>query len=453
MNIVIAGAGKFGETLACLLSGERHSLTIIDQRAEALAACTEAYDVMAVGGNCASADVLEQADIQSADLLIAVTGADEMNLLCCTTAKHMNPKLHTIARIRNPEYNRQKFFMRDVFGLSLAVNPERRAALEIERLLKFPGFLKRDTFAKGRVEIVEISVGEGSRLCDTPLHRLVDIVKCRVLVCAVLRDGAAITPHGSFVLKEGDRLFVTASTSTLSTLLKNLGVISHRPRQVMLLGGDRVGYYLADMLVKDNIAVKIVDCDLARCEELAAAFPNATVVHGEARNQAFLESEGLGRYDAVVSLTGLDELNIVLSLHAASRGVPYTVTKIGHTDSAQFLQSLPLGSVVCPKDLSCNTIVRYVRAMQNQTGAALSVHTIADGLVEAMEFLADDTTLHCGVPLKDLPLRRGVLIVGISHGGKTEIPNGNSCFQKGNAVVVVSSDKSRVIYQLNDIFE
>ena len=452
MKILIAGSGKVGITLARQLSAEGNDLTLIDSNLSVLESVVERYDVMTLHGNCASMKTLMQAGLMDADLLIAVTGADEVNLLCCMMAHGINKNLHTIARIRNPEYTEQNYEMRDVFSLSLSVNPEKQAAVEIERLLKFPGFLKRDTFAKGRVEIVELRVDANSKLCDVPLNGLDAIVKCKVLVCAVLRGGEAAAPDGNFVLRTGDRIFVTAPTNTLATLLKNLGIITRKVRRVILCGGGRVSFYLAQLLQKSGINVQLIERDADRCTQLAALLPSTCVVHGDASDQALLSSEGLEGCDALVTTTGLDELNMVISLYGNSCGVPQIVTKLSRVENTRILDSLPLGSIVCPKDLCCNTIVRYVRAMQNQTGAALSVHSIADGQAEAVEFLVDETTLHRGEPLKKLRLRRNVLIVCIMHGNEIQIPNGESCFAAGDTLILVTNS-SNVILQLNDIFE
>lgn len=451
MNIIIAGDGKVGSTLARQLSAEKHDITLIDSNSRVLDSSIEHMDLIGVHGNCASMGVLLQAGVKTADLLIAATSADEVNLLCCTTAHGINPNIHTIARIRNPEYTDQIYQMRDVFALSMAINPEQQAAQEIARLLKYPGFLRRDTFAKGRVEIVELRVDASSKLCNVSLAELPGVVKCQVLVCAVLRSGNAVAPGGNFVLREGDRIFVTAPTQNLTVLLKNLGIITRRARRVILCGGGRVSYYLASMLEKEGVSVQIIEKDHARCIELAAALPESCVVHGDATDQSLLESEGLSECDALVTLTGIDELNMVISLYGTSRSLPQVITKLGHAENRTIIDNLSLGSIVCPKELCCNTIIRYVRAMQNQTGAAVSIHTIADGQAEAVEFLVDDTTRNCGVPLKNLKLRANVLIAGITHGPKTEIPGGSSVFQQGDSVVVVTSGRG-VLQQLNDIF-
>lgn len=434
------------------LSVEGYDLTLVDANRKVLDSTEERYDIMAVQGNCASMQTLEQAGVADADLLIAVTDADEVNLLCCMTAHGMNPGIHTIARIRNPEYTDQIFKMRDLFALSMMINPERQAAVEIERLLKYPGFLKRDTFAKGRVEIVELRVDAGQKLCDTALNDLYNIVKCKILVCTVIRNGKAVMPGGDFVLMAGDRIFVTAPTNVLTTLLRNLGIITHKAKRVILCGGGRVSFYLAQMLLKNGVGVQIVERDYDKCIQLSNLLPKATVIHGDATKEFLLDNEGISDCDALVTLTGVDEMNIIISLYGSSCKVPQVITKLGRLENNTILDALPLGSIISPKELSCNNIVQYVRAMKNQTGAALTVYTIADGQAEAVEFRVDQNTLHCGEPLKKLKIKRNVLVVCIMHGAQLEIPNGDSSFQRGDTVIIVTSS-DRVIYKLNDIFE
>lgn len=451
MNIIIAGDGKVGSTLTRLLSAEGHDITLIDVDSQVLEESTQQYDVLAVTGNCASMGTLLQAGVKDADLVIAATDADEINLLCCTTAHGLNARLHTIARIRNPEYTEQIFSMKDTFGLSMIINPEKQAAQEIAHLLQYPGFLKRDTFAKGRTEIVELRIDAASKLCNVALSELNNVIRCRVLVCAVLRSGSAVAPNGNFILREGDRIFVTAPVENLTALLHNLGIITRRVRQVMLCGGGRVSVYLASILDKHGISVRLLDQSLARCKELSAQLPNAEVIHGDSTDRLLLESEGLGRTDAVVTLTGLDELNMIISLYAQSRGVPQVITKMGRMENRALIDSLGLGSVVCPRELCSNNIARYVRAMQNQSGAAISVHLIADGQAEAVEFRVDEATRNCGVPLRELKLKDNVLLASITHGSKTEIPGGESQFEIGDTIVVVTSGHGS-LRKINDIF-
>ena len=451
MNIIIAGVGKIGRTLAKQLAEEGHDLTLIDENNRVLETTVEQFDAMGVHGNCASMEVLKSAGIEETDLVIAVTNADEVNLLCCLTAHGLNPKVHTIARIRDPEYAEQVMTMREVFHLSMTVNPEKRAAQEIERLLKFPGFLRRESFAKGRAEIVELRVDKASPLKNVALMDMRNVVKCKVLVCAVLRGGEAVAPRGSFVLQEGDRIFVTAATSELAVLLKNLGIMTHRVRQVLLCGGGKVSFYLASLLEKGNIDVRLLEREYARCVELSEALPDTSVIHGDCSNMAVLEDQRFEQCDALVALTGLDETNMIVALYGEKRGIRQIITKISREENGNIANELALGSVINPRELCSNHIVQYVRAMENQVGAAVSVHAIADGQAEAVEFLVDDATKNCGVPLREMKLKKNVLMAAITHGTRTQIPAGDSYFRKGDSVVVVTSGRG-VLRNINDIF-
>ena len=449
MKIIIAGDGKVGSTLTRQLVTEGHDITLIDARAEVLEVSEERYDVMAVQGNCASMDTLSRAGVEEADALLVMTGADEVNLLCCAIAHAMNPKIHTIARIRNPEYKDQIYQMRNLFGLSMVINPERQAAIEMERLIKYPGFLKRDTFAKGKVEIVELRIKEDSKLRDVSLYGLGSVVKCKILVCAVLRNGKAIIPDGNFVLQAGDRIFVTASTRELTIFLKNMGIITHKAKRVILCGGGRLSYYLAQLLVRDGIMVEIIEQDYERCLSLANQLPEVTVVHGDASSEFLLDREGIAECDALVTLTGVDEMNIITSLFGNSRKVPQIITKLGRLSNNSILDTLSVGSTISPKELCCNDIVRYIRAIRNQTGAAQAVNAIADGQAEAIEFIVDEHTKHCEEPLKKVKLKKNIRIAGINKLNSFEIANGDSFYSKGDRVIIVTG-RDEVIYQLND---
>ena len=277
------------------------------------------------------------------------------------------------------------------------------------------------------------------------------MVKCRVLVCAVLRNGEAVAPKGDFVLKAGDRLFVTAPSATLSTLLKNLGIITRRVRKVLICGGGRVSFYLAQILIDDGIDVTVLDKKRPRCQELAALLPQASIVCGDASSQRVLDDQGIDNCDAVIASTGIDETNMIISLYAAQRGIPQVITKVSRGVTTTIADSLNLGSVLCPKELCSNDILRYVRAMHGTTGAAVSVHSIADGQAEAVEFLLDDTAKHCGVPLKSLKLKPNVLIAGITHGAESILPTGDTVFSEGDTVVVVTNRRGSLL-EFNDIF-
>lgn len=452
MKIIIAGNGKVGDTLARQLAVEGYDITIIDRDKEALNNCVEHNDVMTVEGNCASQKILRIAGAASANLLIAATGNDEVNLLCCMMARNINPNIHTISRIRNPEYTEQAYNMKDEFALAMIINPEKQAAMEIERLIHYPGFLKRDTFSKGKAEIVELKIEPSSKLCGTPLNKIYNVIKCKVLVCAVVRHGVAFTPDGNFTLLEGDRIFVTAPSDNLSALLKNLGIVTKKIKQVLIIGGGTISHYLAAMLERRHIDVKIIEKDERKCKQLSELLPDAEIVCGDASSQSLLESEGIDSCDALVALTGIDETNMIISLYGKSRGVPLTVTKLGRLEDTNIIDNLALGSIITPRKLCCNMIIKYVRAMKKQTGAAVTIHSIADGYAEAVEFNIEKDSPHCGKPLKKLSLKKNVLVASITHGGETEIPNGDSHYSVGDSVIIVAGSGT-VLKQFNDIFE
>ncbi len=450
MKILIAGCGEVGETLAYELSKEGYDLTLMDSDPHVLETGIERFDVMSVQGNCASVKSLLRAGIKKCNLLIACTGSDELNLLSCLTARSLNPKLHTIARIRNPEYMEQVYNMRESFGISMTFNPERDAATEIERLIKYPGFLSRESFMGGRAEVAELRIEEGSPLCGVALFSLDSILKCRVLICAVLRDGNAIIPDGKFILSAGDRIFVTASSDDLSVMLKSLGIVTKKARRVVIAGGGTMSYYLAKNL--KNSEVMIIERELDRCRELSELLPRVTVVNGTVRNHSFLESEGVTNADALISLTELDELNVITSLFATRHKLPIIVTKIGKPENAGFIENLSLGSVISPGRFSCNAIVGYVRAMRNRDGAATAVHTIADDQVEAMQFTVSPDTLYCNTPLKQIKLKKNVRLACIARGNEILVPNGDSFYLEGDSIIVTAVKDGAKIFDLNDIF-
>ena len=452
MKILICGYGDIGETLARELGAAGYDLTLMDSNPQVLESGVNLHDVMAIQGNCASMEALQRAGVKKCKLLIACTGSDELNLLCCMTARSLNPRIHTIARIRDPEYLEQAYAMRDAFGISLTFNPEQDAATELERLIKYPGFLTRESFMGGRAELAELRVEAGSRLCNVALSHLDSILRTRVLVCVVLRDGEAIIPDGKFVLREDDRIFVTAAPDDLAVMLKSLGIVTHKARRVMVVGGGAMSYYLAKKLKNSrSIDITIFERDAQRCLELSELLPRAVVVHGDDGNLTFLENEGLAKADALLSLTDTDEQNVIVSLYAESLGVPQVITRLGRLDNSAFIDQLSIGSVVSPGKLCCNTIVRYVRAMKNRDGAAAAIHHIADGQAEAIEFLVDPDTFHCEEPLKKINFKENVRIGCIARGNDIIIPGGDDYFQEGDSVVVVVNGEATVL-ELNDIF-
>ncbi|MDD5939046.1 MAG: Trk system potassium transporter TrkA [Clostridiales bacterium] len=452
MNIIIVGDGKVGAALASQLSAEGHDVTIIDSNPLVLNHSAEQLDVMVVTGNGASMNTLREAGAEKADLLIAATSRDELNLLTCLTAKKLGAG-HTIARIRNPEYSDQLVAMREELGLSLTVNPEQAAAHEAYQLLQFPSFLKRESFAKGRVEIVAIPVNEGARLSGIPLRKLYEIARVNVLVCAVEREGRIHIPGGSFVLRGGDTIYVTAALQDLAQLIKNLGLVDRKVRSLLMIGGSRIAFYLARRCLDSGMSVKIIERERSRCVELAEVLPEATIIEGDGSRQEVLDAEGIRSYDAVITLTGMDEENLILSMFASHLGVGKVITKINRIDYTDVFRRLGIGSVISPKGLCCANIVRYVRAMSTASGidSVVALHSIVDGQVEALEFLAGPTTRHCGEPLKGIPLKSGILIACITHKGHTILPKGDSRFYPGDTVIVVTAG-DRAINALENIF-
>lgn len=452
MNIIIVGDGKVGAALATQLSSEGHDVTIIDSNPQALMDSSEKLDIMTVIGNGASMTTLQDAGVERADILIAATSRDELNLLTCLTAKKLGAR-HTIARVRNPEYSDQLVSMREELGLSMTVNPELAAAQEAYQLLLFPSFLKRDSFAKGRVEIVAIPVDQNSKLVGIPLFKLYQIAGVNALVCAVEREDGVHIPSGSFTLREGDTIYVTAALRDLAELVKNMGLEEKRIRSLLIIGGSRIAFYLGRRCLDSGMTVKIVEQNHDRCVALAEAMPQATIIEADGSRQDVLEAEGVRAYDAVITLTGMDEENLVLSMLASHLGVSKVITKINRLEYTDVFRKVGIGSVISPKGLCCANIARYVRAMSSAAGvdSVLTLHPIVDGKAEALEFLAGPETRHQGEMLKDIHLKDGILISCITHKARTIIPKGDSSFVSGDTVIVVTAG-GRTINELNDIF-
>lgn len=451
VKILIIGDGKIGSILAEQLSREKHAVTLVDRSVERLDQSNNELDVMVVEGNGTSRAVQLEAGADQADLVIACTDADEKNLLCCLIAKKLGAR-HTIARVRSPMYVEELGLIKDDLGLSMAINPEEACATEMARVLRFPSAIKIDTFAKGHVEILKTEVTD-----DSPLDGLVlrDMGKFRtnVLICAVERgEREVIIPSGDFQLKAGDRISVVASPQEAQRFFRQVGVAKTRVRQVMLIGGGHMGYYLARQLLASGIAVKIIEANLARCQELSHLLPGATVLHGDGTNQRLLLEEGIGRMDAVASLTGIDEENILISLYAGRTTPAKVITKVNRDSYEPLIGSLSLGSVFYPRNICADNVVRYVRAMQNSDAYA-SMETlckIVGNKVEAMEFRVTASAGFCGIPLQDLHLKDGLLIGCISRGGKTITPRGCDTIEVGDSVIVVTTQSG--MQSLNDIF-
>ena len=453
MKIVIVGDGKVGQALTGRLAEEGHDVVVIDSSPKALRTSVEIHDVMGVNGNGASYAVQKEAGVGEADLLIAATSGDELNLLCCMLAKKLGAR-HTIARVRNPDYADQLVLMKEELGLSMTVNPELAAAREIARMLRFPSALKLDSFARGQVELVEIKVKADSPLLGQALYALSSRLGIRILICAVRRGEEVYIPTGDFVLQEGDKITITASPSELDSLFRKLGIYRHKIHRVMVVGGGRIAYYLAKQLLRLGMSVKIIEQDAARCEQLSEALPKAHNILGDGTERELLEEEGIADMDALVAVTGMDEENIIISMYAGTLGLAKVVTKINRMSFQEILDGAGIESVITPKGITVNQIIRYVRAMDNSKGSNVeTLHRIVGGRVEALEF---NVAKNCqgeltGIPLKDLRTRKDLLIACIIRGQQIIYPGGNDTIEERDNVIVVTTGHQ--LQDLSDILE
>ena len=452
MKIVIVGAGKVGVALTRHLAVENR-VTVIDQNPHLVENIINIYDVMGVCGNGASYDVQKEADVEQADLLIATTSSDEINILTCLVAKKMGVQ-HTIARIRSPEYGRQLRFMRSELGLSMAINPEAATAREIARVLRFPTAMKLESFSKGRLELVEYRVAEHTALDGTRLSELYRNFKVRVLICAVARQGETIIPSGDFTLRAGDKIYLTAAPRELEKFFRLLGVFRARASSVMIVGASKMCYYLASELLEMGMSVKIIDQNEQRCVEMSEKLPRALVIVGDGTDSELLSEEGISQTDAFVAITGLDEANILMALSAAKQSGDCckVVAKINRRSLMDLVSSEGIiDSVVSARDVTTELIVQYVRAMEGAAGSQIkTLHRLVEGAVEALEFHVDRDPDLVNVPLRELKLRSGVLIAGIvRRDGEIVIPGGNDTIRAGDDVIVVTQDTA--LQELRDI--
>lgn len=441
MQIIIVGCGNVGSTLAEQLSKEGHNITAIDIDAHRVETVANQYDVMGVVGNGASFSVQNEAGIEEADLMIAVTASDELNMLSCLIAKKAGG-CSTIARVRNPIYNKEIAYIKEELGLSMVINPEYAAACEIARLLKFPSAIKVDTFAKGRVELLKCKIKEGSVLHGHPLTYLSSGLHCEVLICTVQRGDEVFIPDGNFELQEKDVISVVASSRKANEFFKKIGMTTNRIKTCMIIGGGETTYYLAKQLLPMGIGIKIIEQSKERCNELSELLPQAMIIHGDGTERNLLQEEGLPKVHSFVSWTSMDEENIMLSLYAKSISEAKTITKVHRLDYDRIIDSLDLGSVLYPKNITAEYILQYVRAMQNSIGSNVeTLYQLIEGKVEALEFRVNEQSNVIGVPLKELQLKENLLIACINRKGVVIIPGGQDSIQMGDTVMVVTTNQ------------
>lgn len=451
MKIVIIGLGTIGTTILKSLSGEDHTITIIDEDKDNIERLIEKCDVQGVVGNGASIDIQREAGVKDADVIIVLTNSDELNVFACLVAKKLGAK-NTIARVRNPEYRKQILEMKDELGISMIVNPEQDTATEIYNLINLPEIAKVERFAKGRVLLVEIVADKDCALVGETLISIGKKLRTRVLICAVQRDNEVIIPAGNFEIREGDRIHFTSDAKSLRDFLSEIRMVSSPLKNIMIVGGSKIGYYLADELSKKKYNIKLIEGDRATAEELADSLPRVTVINGNGAQHDLLIEEGIEAMDAFVALTDIDEENMVVSMFANKMKVRKTITQIKSDDLYGMLSELGINNNVSPKDIVANRIISYIRALENTIGSnILTLYRLVGNRVEALEFLAKRQEKFYDTPLRQLKIKDNCLIACIIRGSTVIIPDGNSSIQLGDNVIVVTTHKN--FDDLADIFE
>lgn len=450
MKIIVLGAGKVGKTLIKHMSNEDHDIIVVDQNATKVEEVVNQFDVIGVVGNGGSYDILMEAGAQDANLIICVTASDELNILAGLMAKKMGTR-HTIARVRNPDYSSQRDFMRNQLGFSMIVNPELEAASEIRRVLSFPSAVKVDTFSRGKVELAEFFVEDHSRLNGVELSQLHKITKTNILVCAVSHNEDVIIPDGNYAIKPGDHLYITGTHRDLSRFCLDIGVITTRIKNVIIVGGGKIAYYLSKQLSTQGIKVKIIEKDKNRCQVLAEKLPYVTIIHGDGSDDELLNEEGIENTDAVLALTGLDEENIVLSLSAKSLYHKKTIAKVTRMNYAGLSDVLKVDSIVAPKKIVASQIIRYVRAKMNKDNdsSVKTLYKIVDGEVEAIEFKVTEQFKYLHKTLNEMKIKEHVLVAAIIRENEVIVPKGNTIMELNDYVIIVS--RGEIMKSLNDI--
>lgn len=443
MKIIIAGCGNIGKTLAAELSEEGHDLIMIDQNLDRLISLSDEIDALAVHGDACDIDVLRRAEVDSADLLIAVTRHDEENLLCCMMAKNLG-NCRTIARVSKPVYHKDAAYLQREFGLAMIINPAYDCARAIAGILRFPEVSRIDTFETGNINLFHTYIGAHSPLADQSVIDVDQRYGTNSLFCTVAREGKVYIPGANFILRSGDEVSIAASRGDMRRFFRRVGVKSKGVREVIVVGGGRTGIYLTRELLEDDYKVTIIEKDRAKADWLAEHFGQATVICGDASDEKLLQEENLATIQGFAAVTNFDEENVLLSLYARRHSSAKVVTRIHRLNFRDTVQSLPLDTIVNPQMLMANRILLYVRSQENKRGSTmLSLYKLNNGAAEATEFRISDRFPYVGVPLKELPLKANILIVGIVHGANSIIPNGDSVIQAGDSVIVVAQ-KARI---------
>lgn len=440
LKIIIVGCGKVGANLVDQLSKEGHDITVIDKKAEKIQDITNIYDVMGLVGNGASYSTQMEAGIEETDLIIAVTDSDELNLLCCTVAKRVG-KCAAIARVRTPDYSEETGYLREQLGLALIINPELEAAREVARILYLPTALEVNSFAHGQAELVKFKVPEGNLLNGLSLAYLGKNITNDILICAVERNGEVYMPNGDFMLQSGDVVSFVSERHIARDFLKQIGLATRQVKDTMIIGASKAAYYLAKELLNMGISVKIIEKEKENCESLSVKLPKAIIINGDGTDPDILKEEGIETVQSFIPLTGIDEENIMLTLYAKQVSKAKVVTKINRVNYKQVINNLDLGSLVYPKYITSEAIIAYVRAKKNSMGSNIeTLYHMFDSRVEAIEFIVEENSKVSGVPIKDLKLKKDVLISFINHNGHIIIPTGNDEIEDGDTVMIVTKN-------------
>lgn len=438
MNIIIVGCGRVGRTLAEKLNLDGNDVTVIDMSAAKIDKIVNRCDVMGVVGNGATHTIQREAGIDNADLLIAVTNSDELNLLCCMIAKKEG-NCQTIARVKNPEYSTETTYLKDELGLAMVINPEYAAAEEIARVLRFPSAIKIEPFAKGKVELVKFKLPVGSEIAGMSVKDVAIKYRSDVLVCTIERGEEVYIANGDFVFAEKDVISIVAAPKTAHEFFTKIGYKGHSIKNALVVGGGTITHYLCEILSRTNISLKVIEKDRKVCEELCAAWEKVTVIEGDASDREILYEEGVERAGAFVALADLDEENILLSMFAKGAGCQKLITKINRTDYDHVISQLELDTTICPRNITSDIILRYVRAMKNTMGSNMqTLYNIIQDKVEAAEFIVKENSPIASKPLSQLRFKKNVLIAAITRGGSVIVPRGQDVIEAGDAVVIVS---------------
>ena len=451
MKIIIVGCGRVGYSLAGKLNADDNDVVVVDVSAEKVAETTAQFDVMGVVGNGATFSVLQEAGIADADLLIAVTNSDELNLLCCTIAKKTS-NCKVIARVRSHVYNNESAFLKNELGLAMVINPEYVAAQEIARVLRCPSAISIETFGKGAVELIKYRLSDDSAILGMTVKDVMTKYKSDILFATIERGDKAYIAKGDFIFNVRDIVSIIASPDGSQDFFKKIGSKTQSVKSAMIVGSGEITHYLCSILKKSKTNIKVIEKDPALCDEISSAFPNITVVNGDTTNHEIMAEEGIGRVGAFLALSDSDEENMILSLHAKEKTRGKIVTKVTRIDYDSVIDKLELDTVIYPKTIVSDMIIRYVRSAQNTRGSNMeTLYNVIKGQVEASEFIIRQPSAIVGVPISNLRFRRNVLVAAILRDGEVIIPRGYDTIEIGDAVVIVS--KVTGLQDVTDILE